>query len=138
MNHRTLTTIYCLLVFLGSAHMKESPNTIAESIVIQDREFKTDALPRSLKLDRELGIVLAPYLEAEIIHRARDAKRGLYEIRGAITPKGDYLVMFPDGGYYGGAGKRGEGKVNDMLACRSSNKGKTWEGPTVAFDIDYN
>jgi len=138
MSHKTLITIYCLLVFLGSAHMKESPNTIAESIVIQDREFKTDALPRSLKLDRELGIVLAPYLEAEIIHRARDAKRGLYEIRGTVTPKGDYLVMFPDGGHYGGAGKRGEGKVNDMLAYRSSNKGKTWEGPTVAFDIDYN
>lgn len=46
--------------------------------------------------------------------------------------------MFPDGGHYGGAGKRGEGKVNEMLAYRSSNKGKTWEGPTVAFDIDYN
>ena len=46
--------------------------------------------------------------------------------------------MFPDGGHYGGAGKRGEGKVNDMLAYRSSDKGKTWEDPTVAFDIDYN
>ena len=118
--------------------MKESPNTISESIIIQDREFKTDALPHPLTLDRALGIVSAPYLDAEIIHRARDAKRGLYEIRGTVTPEGDYLVMFPDGGHYGGAGKRGEGKVNDMLAYRSSDKGKTWEGPTVAFDIDYN
>jgi Neuraminidase (sialidase) len=25
-----------------------------------------------------------------------------------------------------------------MLAYRSKDKGKTWTGPTIAFDIDYN
>jgi len=29
-------------------------------------------------------------------------------------------------------------KVNDMVAFRSKDKGKTWHGPTMAFDIDYN
>ena len=68
------------------------------------------------------------------MHRARDAERGLYETRATITPDGDYLLMFPDGGHYG----QEDGKVNDMLAYRSSDKGRTWHGPTVAFDIDYN
>ena len=43
-----------LLLFFEPAHMKESPNTIAESIIIQDREFNTDALPISLTLNPDL------------------------------------------------------------------------------------
>jgi hypothetical protein len=65
---------------------------------------------------------------------ARWPERGLFEARACITPGGDYLLLFPDGGHYGGSAK----KVNDMLAYRSSDKGRTWQGPTVAFDIDYN
>ncbi|MDD4108978.1 MAG: sialidase family protein, partial [Prolixibacteraceae bacterium] len=70
-----------------------------------------------------------------MIHR--NFNGGLYETRAIKTPDGDYLLMFPNGGHYGGAGKSGK-KVNDMLAYRSNDKGKTWAGPTVAFDIDYN
>jgi hypothetical protein len=115
-----------------------TPNDLQESIIIQNQEISTARPPKPLETQQDLGIVSVKPLKGKIIHRARDAKRGLYEIRGTVTPKGDYLVMFPDGGHYGGAGKYGKGKVNDMLAYRSKDKGKTWEGPTVAFDIDYN
>lgn len=47
--------------------------------------------------------------------------------RATITPKGDYLILFPEG-----RGRHYQGEK--MLAYRSSDKGKTWTGPTVAFD----
>ena len=43
--------------------------------------------------------------------------------------------MFPEGDHY--AKSKGE-KMNTMLACRSSDKGRTWEGPKVAYDIPYS
>ena len=115
-----------------------TPNTLLDTITIQSTEISTARPPPPLITQKEFGIVSAPPVHAQIIARARDPKRGLYEIRGTVTPNGDYLVLYPDGGHYGGAGHRGDGKVNDMLAYRSSDQGKTWQGPTVAFDIDYN
>ena len=41
--------------------------------------------------------------------------------------------MFPDGGHYGDAGKHGRGIVNDMLAYRSKDGGRTWEGTLINF-----
>jgi hypothetical protein len=73
-------------------------------------------------------------VDGQVVHRARSVKGGLYETRATITPGGDYLLMFPDGGHYGGS----KTKVNDMLAYRSKDKGRTWQGPTIAFNIDYN
>jgi len=95
---------------------------------------QTNAPPNCLKRLDQIGIVCACGITGQIIHRARWPERGLFETRATVTPKGDYLLMFPDGGHYGGSDE----KVNDMLAYRSSDKGRTWQGPTVAFDIDYN
>ena len=41
-------------------------------------------------------------------------------------------MMFPEGNHYAA----GSGKVNDMIAYRSSDNGKSWKGPTIAFDIE--
>ena len=81
-----------------------------------------------------VGLVCAAGISGKIIHRARWPERGLYEARATRTPGGDYLLMFPDGGHYGTS----DTKVNDMLAYRSSDKGRSWQGPSVAFDIDYD
>lgn len=89
---------------------------------------------RGAELNDDLRIAMAPPVKGHVVARARDPKLGLYETRAVITPNGDYLLMYPDGSHYGGS----QGKVNDMLAYRSSDKGKTWQGPTVAFDIDYS
>ena len=69
------------------------------------------------------------------IHTSRSGCRASFETRATKTPGGDYLLMFPDGGHYGFVVNR---KINDMLAYRSSDKGKTWTGPTVAYKIPYN
>ena len=89
---------------------------------------------RGADLNADLGIITTPLVTGQVIARARDPKLGLYETRAVITPRGDYLLMYPDGSHYG----HSDAKVNDMLAYRSSDKGKTWQGPSVSFDIDYN
>jgi hypothetical protein len=91
-------------------------------------------LPSCLHTIERIGLVTARQVDGQIIHRARWPERGLYEARGTRTPKGDYLVMFPDGGHYG----QSDEKCNDMLAYRSTDNGCTWNGPTIAFDINYD
>ena len=71
-------------------------------------------------------------LEGQVVHRTTSR---ILETRATITPRGDYLLMFPEGDHY--AKSKGE-KMNTMLACRSSDKGRTWEGPKVAYDIPYS
>ena len=96
--------------------------------------FRTEALPTRLELLPEVGLLCANGLAGQVVHRARWPERGLYEPRVTRTPGGDYLMLFPDGGHYG----QTDTKVNDMLAYRSSDQGRTWDGPAVAFDIDYD
>ena len=80
-----------------------------------------------------LGLLCAAAVDGQIVHRARHGS--VFETRATITPAGDYLLMFPEGQHYGGAKGR---KVNTLLAYRSSDKGRTWRGPTDAFQIDYS
>ncbi len=87
--------------------------------------------PKPLVTRRDLGLVTAPAIDGRLVH---EAKTDLYETRATITPGGDYLLMFPEGAHYGGK----NGKVNTLIAYRSSGKGKTWIGLKVAFDIDYS
>ena len=107
---------------------------LAPEITVGGMTVRTEQTPGRLETLGELGLVCAAGITGQIIHRARWPERGLYEARATRTPRGDYLVMFPDGGHYG----HGDAKVNDMLAYRSSDKGRTWQGPTIAFDIDYD
>ena len=107
---------------------------IGSTTEIKKRSVSVSRLPEGVVLRERLGIVASEHLDGQIVHRARDPEGGLYECRATIAPNGDFLLMFPDGGHYGGKSE----KVNDMLAYRSSDGGVTWQGPHVAFDIDYN
>ncbi|HVY76553.1 MAG TPA: sialidase family protein [Puia sp.] len=112
----------------------DTTDRIADSIVIADHHFSSSKLPKPLKVVEPTGVATFSWVEGKVIHHARSRKGGLFECRATVTPKGDYLLMFPDGGHYG----QSSVKTNDMLAYRSSDRGKTWTGPTIAFDIDYN
>ena len=107
---------------------------ISSATEINKRGVSVSQLPKGVVLREQLGIVASEHLDGQIVHHACDPERGLYECRATIAPNGDFLLMFPDGGHYGGKSE----KVNDMLAYRSSNGGMTWQGPNTAFDIDYN
>lgn len=104
---------------------------IADTIDLKFHEVSTDALPVGLQLRPDLGLVTVPALNGQIVHRSLT---NLYETRCEIMPNGDYLLMFPDGAHY----NRKSTKMNDLVAYRSKDQGRTWEGPTVPIEIDYN
>ena len=90
--------------------------------------------PDDFVADAEIGMLRHKSLTGRVVHKARPDVRGLFETRAVRTPKGDLLLMFPEGNHYAA----GHGKVNELVAYRSSDDGKTWDGPTTAFDIDYS
>ena len=108
------------------AHQKISP-----TVEVLARELRSDALPRPLVLRPEIGLVTARPVTGRCLHRSVS---GLYDIAGTVTPLGDYLIMFPDGGHYNMQSE----KVNDLLVYRSRNRGKTWAGPSVPSVVDFS
>jgi hypothetical protein len=106
----------------------------ADSVEIQDHVFSVKKLPNGMLLRENLGLITTEKINGQIVHFGpRDNGKGDFEVRATVTPKGDYLLMFPEGNHYGGC----KDKCNQLLAYRSKDKGKTWQGPTVPFDIDY-
>ena len=114
--------------------MSEEYEKIADHTQIGQRRISTRHLPDGVVLRGPLGLVASVYVDGQVVHRARDPERGLFECRAEIMPNGDWLLLFPDGGHYGRAAE----KVNDMLAYRSRDGGRTWAGEGIAFAIDYN
>jgi hypothetical protein len=114
--------------------IRDLAERLANTIRIGTQQVPLASLPAGLIVRRHLGLVTSPCLDGQVVHRARLPACVLFETRATRTPGGDYVLMFPDGGHYGGKNT----KVNTMLAYRSSDQGRTWTGPTVAFDIDYN
>lgn len=121
---------------LGQKSYDKKYEKILDTVIVQDTFLTKKKVPKNYKFDEELGFVLHKSINGQVIYK-NYKDLFLDDTRAIITPKGDYLVMFPNGGHYGGKGKEGI-KVNDMFAFRSKDKGKTWEGPTTPFDIDYN
>lgn len=78
-----------------------------------------------------MGLLLVEAVKGLVVHRTQTR---ILETRATITPKGDFLLMFPEGDHY--AKSKGE-RINSMMACRSTHKGKTWSAPAVAYDIPY-
>src|SRR5262245_27606958 len=109
------------------------PLPLAEKIHINGIAIDPRLPPAGLVLRETLGLVTVPALNGQIVHRT--ATR-ILETRAVITPRGDYLLMFPEGEHYATA--KGRPKVNTMIAFRSSDRGRTWRGPATAFDIDYS
>ncbi len=127
-----LSACLCLtcVVGLGCTTRIAAANPLAKTIQVGGVTFDPASPPKPLVLRRRIGLVTAPAVDGQLVH---ESKRNLFETRATITPGGDYLLMFPEGQHYGGH----KGKVNNMIAYRSSDKGKTWTGPKAAFDIDY-
>jgi len=116
---------------LASAFAPHEYAPISPVVSVGGLEIRTDAPPPGIVLRRDLGLIAVAALDGQLIHQAQTR---LYETRATITPAGDYLLMFPDGEHYG----TGKGKRNTMLAYRSKDRGRTWQGPTEPFRIDYS
>jgi Neuraminidase (sialidase) len=82
-----------------------------------------------------LGIMVNQGMTGQRIYAKAPPDNWCGESRCVKTPRGDYLLMLTTGQHHYG-GKLT--KVNDMVAFRSSDQGKTWSGPKVAWFIPYN
>ncbi len=128
--------LLCLACGAGalSAPSKQLPLLpLAPTLLVNGLTLDPKAPPAGLVLRESLGLLTAAALDGEIVHRT--ATRVL-EARAVKTPGGDYLLLFPEGDHYATA--KGRPKVNTMIGYRSSDHGRTWKGPDVAFDIDYS
>ena len=105
------------------------PLPLMDTVTVGSTELKTKALPKGFALREDIGLITASAVKGQVVHRTQTR---VLETRATITPKGDYLLMFPEGDHY--AKSKGE-KINSMMACRSSDHGKTWSAPvTISAD----
>ena len=120
--------------------MPEQTQAFVDDLLIGQRRVTLADLPQPLALHARLGLVLGPGLDGQVVH---ENPNSLFETRATITPGGDYLLMFPDAlpgvslevnCHYGSK----DHKVNNLVAYRSHDKGRTWEGPSAPIRIDYN
>jgi predicted neuraminidase len=106
-----------------------------ETITVGGREIHPGAPPHGLVNLPDLGIMVNQGMTGQRIYAKAPPDNWCGESRCVKTPGGDYLLMLTTGQHHYG-GKLT--KVNDMVAVRSSDQGKTWSGPKVAWDIPYN
>ncbi len=108
-----------------------APEIIADTVLVNGVSLNTTHLPGYLTLDKTTGLIVARPIAAQIIYRSPSHA---WEVRGTITPKGDYLVMSPIGNHYGPDPKL----TNYLAAFRSSDQGRTWNGPTNPMKVPYD
>jgi hypothetical protein len=107
---------------------------MADTITVGGVKFAPAQPPPGLVLREHLGLVTAAAVDGQLVHRAKPGA-SLFETRATLTPGGDFLLMFPEGKHYN---QTKIGKVNELLALRSSDQGRTWTPPQPAFQIDYS
>jgi hypothetical protein len=127
---------------MSTAPAVQHADLLASQVRIARAALPTGSLPRGLRVDERLGLVVHEGISGSLLYS--NPYGGLYETRAEVTPNGDLLLMFPDAlantvrrgpnGHYGGQKQ----KVNRMLALRSRDRGRTWTAPFVPFDQDFN
>ncbi|HEV7403443.1 MAG TPA: sialidase family protein [Chthoniobacteraceae bacterium] len=106
------------------------PDLLADSICIaRDIAFTPAQPPHGYKVPDGLGLLINESMTGQVIHRARSKAGTLYETRAVVTPRGDYLVMIPDGQH----ANTPRDDANSLLGYRSSDQGQTWSGPFSPF-----
>jgi len=131
MKFKRVTITITAVCLLTSAGADAADDRLAKSITVAGASFDPAAPPAPLMLRPDLGLVTAPAVDGSVVYQS---PQEIYETRATITPGGDYLLMFPEGKHYAG----GKDKCNSLVACRSSDKGKTWTEPIDALGIDYS
>ncbi len=121
-----------VLLLLASAFLHAlEPLPLMETVTVNGIDLNAMSPPKGFVLDQQTGLLMTTAMQGQVVHRTQTR---ILETRATITPKGDFLLMFPEGDHY--AKSKGE-KINSMMACRSSDHGKTWSKPAVAYDIPY-
>jgi acetyl esterase len=126
----TMKPLTLLLLASASLHARE-PLPLMETVTVNGIDLNAKSPPKGFALDQDTGLLMTTAMKGQVVHRTQTR---ILETRATITPKGDFLLMFPEGDHY--AKSKGE-KINSMMVCRSTDHGKTWSKPAVAYDILY-
>ncbi len=132
---RAAAALISVATGVGALAADFPPLALVDSIRISGVDVALKSPPPHFVVRGALGLLTHESLDGQIVHRATGPDM-IFETRATITPNGDYLLMFPEGQHYSHS-KKGE-KVNRLLAYRSSDRGRTWQGPTEPFGIDYS
>ena len=91
------------------------------AVEIAGTSWELDRLPQGLKLDRDLGVVVAaPIGKAQAVGPYYPYG-SVYSPRAVKAPNGDYLLMVVYGGYYQHTPN------NAPVIWRSTDQGRTWD-----------
>lgn len=120
-----------LLLLISASLPALEPLPLMETVTVNGIDLNAKSPPKGFVLDVDTGLLMTAAMKGQVVHRTQTR---ILETRATITPKGDFLLMFPEGDHY--AKSKGE-KINAMMACRSSDHGKTWSRPALAYDIPY-
>lgn len=85
--------------------------------------------PAGYQVRKDLGLFVQDSMEGQVVHTAKSSQGTLYETRAVVTPKGDYMIFIPDGSH----GNSTRLNANVLTSYRSSDGGRTWQGPTFPF-----
>jgi hypothetical protein len=95
--------------------------------------------PAMLEVNRTAGLLVNKGMQVQKIHAWPRPRQKIDVPRGFIAPSGDWLVMFTAGrNQYGCAPELRHVKTNEMLTYRSTDRGRTWTGPTRAWNCNYS
>lgn len=133
---RTLLAKPVLCLLMSAADPPNKNDTLpilATSVTVNGIPIDLKNPPKELAVREHLTLLTAAAVDGQVVYRTKAGQR-LLETRATVTPAGEFLLMFPEGQHYNGKNR----KVNTLIAVRSTDKGKTWGQPTVAFDIPYN
>lgn len=109
--------------------------TMADGILVQDIEIDPRNPPRGYHSYPEIGIIAHEAVEVQRLHSMPAPWVFAEAPRTVVAPNGDYVCGFVAGRMHYMIAKY---KSNDIFFVRSSDQGKTWTHPKLAWDVDYN
>jgi len=105
-----------------------------EQVTLGELPASPDAPPPGLVNRDDLGLLVSERIEIRRAHAWPEPYGFTEPARACITPGGDYLMMCPAGESHQW-GKTEQ--VNEIVAYRSSDKGRTWTGPVRPWEVPY-
>lgn len=126
----TLTLLTMVLLAPIAAFSQDNKNpessgntpALIPTVEVAGVAWKLDKLPQGLKLDRELGVVVAAAVGKVQAVGPYYPHGTIFGPRAVKAPNGDYLVFGAHGGYYQMSAEAN----NQPVIWRSTDRGRTW------------
>jgi hypothetical protein len=110
---------------------------IHERVTFAGLEVSPDQPPAGLTHHADLGVITPDWVAVQRIHRWPTSAQYADTPRPIITAAGEIVMPIVAGPKHHAFTPPTQ-KVNDVYIYRSADRGKTWQGPTLATTIPHN